>query len=290
MKAILLYLFNWLTDVFETLVSFFSILVFSSFKSARRLRKMKTIGKGKDVLVLANGPSLKEVLEKKMDYLKANDCIVVNFFGNTDAFFQIRPKYYILLDPAFFQKNESKELNEQVALLMSNFDIVDWQMTLFLPYTKSAYKMARERIKNDKIDIVVYNFARTHGFTSFQNRYYKRCLGIPSSKNVSLPAIVLMINLGYECVYLYGVEFSWLKTYRVDETNGRIYLNDGHFYEESNKLYIPKGGYKFDVGCILDALDATERIQEYALSTNTKVINRTKGSYVDAFPYENDEQ
>ena len=286
MKSLLKKLYSWLSDLAATIVSIVSILAFSSFKVARRMRKLKDVGKGKDVLVLANGPSLREVLEKKMDYLKENDCIVVNFFGNTDYFFKIKPRYYILLDPAFFKKQKSETVNSNIDKLVANLNKVDWPMTLFIPYTKDAVKTGKERVENENISIDVYNSNRVQGFISFQNLIYRRCLGIPSSINVSLPAIILMINLGYKNVYLHGVEFSWLKAYVVDELNGRIYLNDGHFYEGNNRLFIPKGGYKFDVGCILDALDATERIQNYAIYRNVCIVNRTRGSYIDAFPYE----
>lgn len=40
-----------------------------------------------------------------------------------------------------------------------------------------------------------------------------------------------MMLLGYESIYLYGVEFSWTKTMDVDPSNGKMFFNDGHFYE-----------------------------------------------------------
>ena len=285
MRELLKKIYFGAITLFETLVSFFMVLLFSSCKASRDISKLKNQGRGKDAYVLANGPALKSVMDKYLAKLKGNDCIVLNFFGNTDVFRLLKPKYYVLLDPAFFGGDSNERINESIKRLIDNFQRVDWNMTLFVPASNGVINNAEKRINNARIKVVPFNATRIVGFKGFRNWMYAHNMGLPSTKNVLFPAIMLMLNLGYEHVYLYGAEFSWVKTYNVDEENGKIYTDDVHFYG-NDRIYLEKGRFCFDIGCFHDALLCTYMIQEYAEHVGRLVINRTPGSFIDAFSYE----
>ena len=112
-------------------------------------------------------------------------------------------------------------------------------------------------------------------------------MGIPSTRNVLIPAIQLMINIGYKELYLYGAEFSWTKTIDVDPKNNKVFMNDRHFYNKEDIHYYEKGWYKWYLEAIIDMLGGMDQLTKYALSRKVRIINRTKGSFVDAFEYEN---
>jgi hypothetical protein len=191
----------------------------------------------------------------------------------------------VLLDPAFFGGEGHAIFKEPTLKLIDNFKKVDWNMTLFVPAAKGAKKNVEGRIQNGRISVIPFNATRIVGFKGFRNFMYKHNMGLPSTKNVLFPAMMRMLNMGYDHVYLYGAEFSWVKTYNVDTENGKIYTDDVHFYG-NDRIYLDKGRFCFDIGCFHDALVCTYMIQDYAEYIGRPVINRTPGSFIDAFPYE----
>lgn len=280
MREILKKSYFGVIDLMKTIMSLFMVLLYSSRKGTETINKLRETGKEKDAYVLANGPALKGVIEKYLPVLQKNDCIVMNFFGNTDAFWLVKPRYYVLLDPGFFGGELHAVFNNRFEKLVNNITKVDWKMALLIPATNKI------NITNPNIEVIPFNATRVEGFKSFRNFMYKHNLGLPSTKNVLFPAIISMLNMGYGHVYLYGAEFSWVKTYNVDEENGKIYTDDVHFYGK-DRIYYERGRFCFDIGCLHEALLSTYVIQEYADSIGRKVINRTKGSFIDAFDYEN---
>ena len=179
------------------------------------------------------------------------------------------------------------ELIDRVPILMDVLsNKVDWELTLYIPGTKRVQNEVSKKINNPNIKVVPFNSTRVIGLKSFRNWAYKHNLGIASSKNVLLPSIQLMLNKGYKTVYLYGAEFSWTKTYSVNPENGMIYTDDVHFYDKT-RIPLKKGGFKFDLSCLVDALEATEIYADYSAYVGVNIINRTPGSFIDAFPYEN---
>lgn len=285
MRDILKAIYFGCIELLESIISLFSAIVFSSFSCARSIGRLKQDGLS-DVHILANGPSLKDIIDNHAEFLSSHDTLVVNHFANTPFFWKIRPKYYVLLDPAYFGGECPAELQDRIPILMGNLSKVDWPMTLYVPYTKAAMAHAKERLNNPNISIQFFNSTRIVGAKWFRNWAYRHNLGLPSSKNVLLPSILLMLNKGYQKLYLYGAEFSWTKTYAVNPENGKIYTDDVHFYDNT-RIPLKKGGFKFDLACLVESLNATDYLQEYAQSENICIINRTVGSFIDAFQYEN---
>ena len=69
----------------------------------RKLHKSFSRRYSGEVAIVANGPSLREVLSKfQMDKFSDTDFNVLNFFGMEAVFTRIKPKHYCLADPMFF--------------------------------------------------------------------------------------------------------------------------------------------------------------------------------------------
>lgn len=281
-------------NALSAIMSFFAVLFFSSHTVARKLRKKgKELNTSKKAFVLGNGPSLKEVLEtpKLRKELEEGDIIVTNRFATSDEFYKLKPAFYILMDPLFFDEQEiekditSKEMYEA-------FNKVDWQMTLFLP-KEASLVVVNKYLHNPSVDVLLFNGTTIIGPSRFINRMFRKGLGLPNSRNIILPALMLMINFGYKNVYLYGAEFSWTKNFDVDPKDNKLFLNDRHFYKTNNVITVDpaykfdKGYYRWSLESIAEMLKGTETIALYASSVGVHVFNRTKGSFIDAFDYEN---
>lgn len=285
MKGVLKRIYFLVVELVECIISLISIFLFSSLSTARKISKLKENNLN-NVHILVNGPSLKMMLDKHLDFFKNNDILTVNFFANSPFFSIIKPKYYVLLDPAFFGGDGSVVLSEKIQVLMDNLSSVSWKMTLFIPNSRNNIKDIVRRINNVNITVMPFCATRVTGFRWFRNRVYKLNLGIPSSKNVLLPSILLMLNKGYKIVYLYGAEFSWTKTFNVDQEDGKIYTDDIHFYDKT-RIPLKKGEFKSKLSFLVETLNATDYYAEYAKFIGSNIINRTPGSFIDAFTYEN---
>lgn len=286
MRGILKKLYFAIIKLVDSIVSICTMCIFSSFKAARGVGKMRKT-RDKRAFVLGNGPSLKDVLgnPKLLDEIQDGDSIVMNYFANSEQFKIIKPAYYILLDPSFFDEIRLKE-DEKVKAVYTNLHSVDWDMTLFFVHGADISAIKR-LIDNQHITVVTYNGTRIVGFEWLQSWCYKRNLGIPSSRNVIIPALLLMANIGYNDIILYGAEFSWTKTIDVNPENNRVFLNDQHFYTNKDVHYYDKGWYKWYLKAIVEMLDGVDHVGEYSRHVNVNITNRTKGSFIDAFDYEN---
>lgn len=280
----------------QTAVSLLLVLVYNHSGAGRKVRRQKKDRQGRAATVLANGPSAREIVMDRKDLLEDTDLLVLNDFGNTDKFFELKPTYYILLDPAYFDyefknpglnENNSDESRSRERQLMDNFKKVDWQMILFIPAIYKEKKVKALFDANPYIEVVPYYATRILGCDGFQNFMYKHAQGVPSSRNVIIPAIMLMVQLGYMTVYLYGCELSWTKTMDVDPENGRMYFNDKHFYSKDEIRYFGKGAYLWWLKAIAEMLQGIEQVAKFAEYYGVRILNRTKGSFIDSFEYEN---
>ena len=244
--------------------------------------------------VLAGGPSARGIINERVDLLRDTDLIVMNFFANQEAFFRLKPRYYILLDPGLFdhsvkvasEKNKEKDYSQE-RLLKENLAKVDWPMVLFMPYNKIAKKSENSYVTNPSINVVYFNSTRIVGYDNFQSILYHYGQGLPTSRNVIIPAMLLLAIIGYKTIYLYGCEFSWTKTMDIDPENGMMFFNDRHFYSKDEIRYFGQGGYLWWLKTIVDDLEGTEQVAKYAKKYGVRIVNRTKGSFIDAFDYEN---
>ena len=247
---------------------------------------------------LANGPSAKEVIENKRGLIQSTDILVVNNFVLAPEFLELKPKYYVILDPMYFIEGFSvvheegkdeqivrvKKNNEKVRSILLN---VDWKLNVLIPSHKGANKFASIIKDNPQIRVIRYNATRIAGFKKFQEFCFSKGWGLPSSKNVVIPALINLINIGYKEIFLYGVEMSWTKTMNIDEETGLMYFKDDHSYGKGKIRCFNKGAYCWWLKNISEMLCALDVISYYAQYKKVRIVNRTKYSFVDSFEYEN---
>ncbi len=281
MKSILKHLYNKVRLLFQSIVSLLSELFFSSRASARDIKQLQKCSKDEACIILGNGPSLKDILSDYHDCLKKFETVAVNLFCSLDEFWIIKPKYYVLTDPAFFdERTKDKRILEIQAKVQEGLSLVSWEMILFLPAINRRSSLVK-RIKNDFIRICFYNLTPIDGFLPLQYWLFKRNLGMPIAMNVLCASIFLMNNIGYKKIYLLGADHSWLESFYINENNELI-LGDKHFY--GNQAVHTNEKLSAWLHNLSVGFRSHERLAKYAYYLGHEVINLTKDSYIDAYP------
>jgi hypothetical protein len=104
-------------------------------------------------------------------------------------------------------------------------------------------------------------------------------------QNVVVAAIYIAICLQYQTIEVYGVEAP-LHNLFVDEEN-QTYVVWPHFYEEEKRMgtEVVRNGWKLHEWLYTHAkaFEAYQDLQTFAEYMQTKVINYTPNTFVDAF-------
>ena len=270
---------NAFSKLADSLVSLAKVVLLS--KGASPSSK---VGKGKELVILGNGPSLRETIDKDFEFLTTHDLMAVNFAALSPEFIRLRPKYYILADGHFFN---SLHTDNNVKKLWEVFGHISWPLTLFVP---SRYKHFVQPLMmhTSGINLRYYNLTPVEGFKWLSHKLFAAGLGMPRPRNVLIPAIMEGIRLGYDKIILCGADHSWTKTLDVDDENFVISIQP-HFYEDNEEEHrrvreTYKGLKLHDVlGSMTVAFRSYWEIADYAKSRKVEIINATPGSMIDAF-------
>lgn len=231
------------------------------------------------IVILGNGPGLTQTLAECRPALDALPLMAVNFAASTPEFASLRPEFYVLADPHFFNRTD----DPNVCRLMDALQAVDWQMTLFVPFG------AKPRLTNSRIRIERFPMNAIEGPARFQDALFGARLGMPRPRNVLIPALMTALWLGFKEIYLCGADHSWLSTLSVNERNEVISVQP-HFYEEDpgelqrqriDYLHIPLHSV---LESQMIAFRSYHYIERYARRIGAHIYNSTPGSFIDAFP------
>lgn len=251
------------------------------------LSKRATVKKEKaqgSIIVLGNGPSLKDTLRDHMPMLQRSTTMVVNYAANDDSYVQLRPNYYVLVDPAFFSEKPA----ESVRALWKRIRATSWPITLIV----GARDLMKAEIlvgANDFVSIRTVNLVGVEGWDWLETLAYDKGWGMPRPRNVLIAGLMASLQMGYKEAYVCGADHSWLQNVKVHENN-RVTTVQTHFYKESDgfqqvadkvfeKVTMPELMMNFYI-----AFDSYHRMQRYALRRGISIYNSTPGSYIDAFP------
>lgn len=260
-------------NVFQTLLFCIKVLIRTDLKN--HIPQIENAG---PLTILANGPSLKDDIEK-IDF-EVGDFSVLNDFYKSPYFDRVKPKFYVLADPLYFTKDSETELT----LRSITSDI-----KLFVPFGWWKNASVLDRINNPHIQFVPYHTLTYNGFESVRYWFYRHGLSMPRPQNVLVPSIFNAINMGYKEIRIYGADHSWTESIRVDEQN-RVCLTDSHFYDTEKVNMNPWHkctGEQYLMHEILRDLasmfDSYHFLKRYADARGCRIINCTKNSYIDAF-------
>lgn len=271
---------KFLNNLSSSLASLLKVILMS-----RGASSSSSEGRGKEIVILGNGPSLRKTIDEDSEWLLAHDLMAVNFSAITPDFFNLRPRYYILADAHFFNSLSS---DKNVRKLWENFGKVSWEMTLLVP-SRFRHLVKPLLMHTSNIKTRFFNLTPVSGFRWLSNLLYRSGLGMPRPRNVLIPAIMESIRMGFDKIYLCGADHSWTKTLDVDEENFVISVQP-HYYKDNEEEHkrvreTYKGLHLHDVlGSMTIAFRSYWAIKDYAADRKIEIINATPGSMIDAFP------
>lgn len=236
----------------------------------------------KKLLVIANGPSSKDfierlqVIEDDTEYLCMNNLC----YEEPEAFHRIKPKYYCAIDPTYW-KNQP-QFQHIIDGFMSGMATVDWDMYL-ITSARSALK-----IDNPHIHMIYLAPVEISGSKPWMQSLYRKNLSMPSLMNVAIAALYFGIAWQFGEVRFVGVELTNYTYIRVDKDN-RLYWGDCHSYNkeivyEDTSWYFGKVTDFWRV-CIT-VFDAFTALKDWAEKEGIKVVNLSTESMLDMFPKE----
>lgn len=230
------------------------------------------------LIIMANGPSLAQTITQYGPTLASHPTMAVNFAANAPEFKQLRPRYYVLADPHFF----NPQGDDNVRRLIDNLNSVEHEMTIFIPFGQKL------TITNPRVSVEYFNMVGAEGARWLTTALYRSGRAMPRPRNVLIPAIMIGMLLGYKEIYLTGADHSWTRTLSVDDDN-RVVTVQPHFYKDNDderkrvtsvytNITLPQIIESFYI-----AFKAYHQIADFALRQGVKIYNSTPESFIDAF-------
>ena len=244
-----------------------------------------------DCVILGNGPSLTKAISGQREWLNGKALFCVNHFAESEIYSELRPTNYVLNAPEMWMDDvEEAHYKKGEKLFDSIAKYTTWPLNLYIPIASRKFTRWKKRIKQNKnIKIHYFNTTPIQGFQFFSFFCFKKGLGLPRPHNVLIPTIVLSCNLGFEKIYLWGADHSWLKDIWVNDNN-LVLLTQKHFYDQKSATPKPmdklgKGSRKLHeiLQKFAYAFEGYFILRNYAGWRGNKIINATPDSYIDAF-------
>ncbi len=270
-----------LKSIIDALASYGKVMLLS--------KRPSPAGNPKDesLIIMGNGPSLRETIAKHSDILKKSKTLAVNFAANAETFFELKPSIYVLADPHFFKmESDGKSADPNVVRLWDNIASVDWNMTLYLP---CKAKIPESIIDNTHIKVKRYNLTPGEGLAGPVHWLYRKGLAMPRPRNVLIASIMIALREGYRDIYIVGADHTWSRDLWVDDKN-RVISVQKHFYKDNEKEFErvaqEYAGYHLHdiMNSLTIAFRSYHQIKAYADKIGAKITNCTPGSFIDAFP------
>ena len=250
---------------------------------------VKTINS--NIIVLANGPSLRLDLDNYGSKISQCKTIAVNLFVLTEDFIRIKPDYYIFLDVVFLKKDTLPRVAEaREKMLLAFKQNLSWEMVILLPSEgKNSFFHRQLQEANIPVKFVFFNRTSIYGLKGVSHFMYSRGWGMPPPQNVLIGALMAAIHMRFNNIYMLGADHSWLREISIDE-DGVMIINDKHFYNPDGKKLPKHHGEsleQFKIHQYLDELSRTFKshtlVQEFAKKKGSEIINASSISYIDAY-------
>lgn len=231
------------------------------------------------IVIIGNGPSA-GAFDWMSAKAKGYALLCVNAFAaKNDAFFQMKPQYYTVIDPTFYQNDD--DYGAATQSILRALERVDWPMTLI------CLRGQQLPLDNPNIHTVhVSDIIFEGGWNTLKYRLYQKNLATYRLQNVVTCALFFCLTAHTECICLTGVEHDLHRALRVDEHND-VYCDNKHFYGQGRQKLtgksIEKGElYKYLFACYLSQKSFWEAAQ-YAAYLSVPVYNLVSDSYLDMF-------
>lgn len=272
---------GFLGNLGKSCSSLLRMCVLSSPRVASQSKKYKNLKDSKNCCVLGNGPSLKADFEAGRVFTEGNDLLCVNMFCSSPLFQQLKPRFYFLVDGAYFAPDDDRN-RKLVEELKNDFAKVNWEMFLVISSSAVSGGELLGTLTNPNIKVLRMNSTNVDGFRGFRHWIYKHRMGMPRCQTVVNFALCTAIDMGYDNIYLYGADHTWTRDLFVDDDNVVCY-GDRHVYNTDLTVIKHERTMTEILRDFANMFEAHVMIRQYADSVGVKIINKTTGSFVDAY-------
>ena len=276
-------------NAFDTALYFAVMAVKESFRNY--VRRAGTVGEPKpSVLILGNGPSLSGDLPRLIEQGEhlSKDVMAVNYFALDERFATVRPAYYVLSDPMFFRDSVYRDRVAELYRVLN--ERVTWPMNLYVQYYNPERFDYRAALPNPNIRIVRFHTQVYRGFRSVEFWLFRHGLGSANFGTVVQVCEYVALLLGYRTLELYGVDHTLLDGLCVDDEN-RLCRAVGHYYDDApafpepifKKVTLRPYTMAVYLAEVAELFRGHEVLRDYARSLGARIVNRTRGSMIDAY-------
>lgn len=257
------------------------------------LYRLKLTRSSNNIVIIGNGPSLKEDLDeiKKISESQDYDFFCVNNFAQSEYYSTIKPNQYLFIDDYFFSR---KAHIDWIATRTKTFKIIDeetnWQMQIIIP-AQANLKEFKSHFSNP--NLTIKKFATTELFYSsnllnralFSTGYFG-----PFQGNVLIYSLYLSIWMNYNTIKIFGADLNFHNNITVDSKTNQLMIRHQHFFEDDSFETFLKNPEKVEAFTMTEFMyltfktfQAHEILSNYAKSLNIKVLNCSKFSLIDSY-------
>ena len=235
------------------------LLHHSTYTAIKRNKGLEGIGHEKQTMhIIALGPSLKQVDIYK---IKGDTLVVNRFYKVGQLYPEFVPTYYMMIDYQFGKEENKKDFHLALDTYLE-------RGTIFLLNSKLKGSPLLDGYPQKNI-----YFFSCFGGDIHPEKKYKLDGILPAFQNVVGSAIMILSLMGYKKISLLGCDFnSFASTKRV------------HCYkDDSSERFMRMSWELYAYSIVAHQYDG---LQLYALNNGFDIINSTKGSLIDAFPFD----
>lgn len=283
----LLKLQRFLEAFYQALISL--VRVFFRFRFRSDLNQIDD--SGKELVILANGPSLRADLDNHPGFFSDKHLMCVNQFVLSDDYERIKPGYYVLLDMGFFVEHpipRVAEVREQVKQAMIRK--TSWPMTLCCPAEARNSHFHRDlQAAGVPVKFAFFNRTVVDGIKPVRHWLYRRQAGMPPPQNVLIGALMVGLACRFSRIIILGADHSWHLGFEIG-ADGKLLSTEHHFYDRQPwKVAVehPETRKRATLHDYFYILYRTFRsyhlIEEFAGSVGTRIINASSVTFIDAF-------
>lgn len=281
-----------LENIVHTLISFVRLIIHVNLKYRFELceRQMKSL------CIIGNGPSFRNTFHDAAfsNFAESKDFFCVNTFALSEEFDILKPRYYLFLDPEFWENTATDECKQLRQNLLSEInEKTTWNMTIFLPVKAKRFSFVQLFCFKENINIEFFNDCPFWGFNFIKFYLYRKGVAMPLGQNVLIGAVFLGLNMGYKNMYLIGADMSLHKNLILRDDNVVCGVVK-RFYEDENEdsikmtPFLKQGADPYwKMADLFEAFTNTFRAFDelacYAQSINAKVFNASKVTFIDSF-------
>jgi hypothetical protein len=250
------------------------------------------------LIVMGNGPSIDNDIDKIISFSKNHDFFCVNNFACSKYFKILKPTKYIFLDDYFFSKKSHKDwiIQRTKTFNKINSDTTDWKIQLFIP-SNADINIFKKHITNDNIELVKFNVTGiVSKFRKVEHMLFNSGFFGPFQGNVLIYAIYFGIWAKYKEIKIFGADLSLQENIKVDQNSNEMFMEFKHLgnqisYEKFMKN--PEKIHPFNMSEFLllshKTFQAHEKLSIYSKENNIIIENHSNYSLIDAYKRYNNE-